>query len=149
MCPLCCACTCSQHAEKSPFHAASPTFSTMVQLLSSSLPIGVKGNQSHACCFQGAVHEGDVRRECTASIALSMLLLLKQHLKSAYSMPPERIASFNPGRPRSLADAVQPALLNATRCGGVAQKACHTLLAERQPPAYLRPPVCCPELVMI
>ena len=54
----------------------------------------------HDCCFQGAVHEGDVRRECTASIALSMLLLLKQHLKAAYSMPPERIASFNPGRPR-------------------------------------------------
>lgn len=63
------------------------------------------GNQSHACSYQGVTHEGDVRRECTASIALSMLLLLKQHLKSAYSMPPERIASFNPGGPRYLADA--------------------------------------------
>ena len=61
------------------------------------MSVGEKGDQLHDCCVQGAVHEGDVRRECTASIALSMLLLLKQHLKAAYSMPPERIASFNPG----------------------------------------------------
>lgn len=48
--------------------------------------------------MQEAKSEGDVGRECTASLALSMLLLLKQHLKAAYSMSPERIATFNPGQ---------------------------------------------------
>ncbi len=47
---------------------------------------------------QAAEREGDVVRECTASLALCMLLLLKQHLTSAYSLSPERIASFNPGQ---------------------------------------------------
>ena len=37
-------------------------------------------------------------RECRASLALCMLLLLKQRLKSVYSLSPERIASFNPGQ---------------------------------------------------
>ena len=48
--------------------------------------------------FQGTQHEGDVRRECTASLAICMLLLLKQHLKAAYSLTNERISSFNPGQ---------------------------------------------------
>ncbi|CAL8470720.1 g10262 [Coccomyxa elongata] len=41
--------------------------------------------------------EGDVERQCTASLALSMLLLLKQHLKSIYGLTTERITNFNPG----------------------------------------------------
>ena len=48
--------------------------------------------------LQGAQHEGDVRMECTASLAMCMLLLLKQHLKAAYSLTNERISSFNPGQ---------------------------------------------------
>ena len=39
-----------------------------------------------------------MRRECTASLALCMLLLLKQHLRAAYSLASERISSFNPGQ---------------------------------------------------
>ena len=49
------------------------------------------------CATQGAQHEGDGRRECTASLAMCMLLLLKQHVKAAYSLTNERISSFNPG----------------------------------------------------
>ena len=41
--------------------------------------------------------DGDVKRECTASLALSMLLLLKQHLKSTYGLTTDRITNFNPG----------------------------------------------------
>ena len=47
---------------------------------------------------QAAESEGDAVRECRASLALCMLLLLKQRLKSVYSLSPERIASFNPGQ---------------------------------------------------
>ena len=46
---------------------------------------------------QASKQEGEVRRECTASLALCMLLRLKQHLKAAYSLTSERISSFNPG----------------------------------------------------
>ncbi len=38
-----------------------------------------------------------MERQCTASLALSMLLLLKQHLKSIYGLTTERITNFNPG----------------------------------------------------
>lgn len=38
-----------------------------------------------------------MKRECTASLALSMLLLLKQHLKSTYGLTTDRITNFNPG----------------------------------------------------
>ncbi|KAK9829724.1 hypothetical protein WJX72_007528 [[Myrmecia] bisecta] len=48
---------------------------------------------------QGA-SSSSVRAECKASLAVSMLLMLKQYLKDAYSMTNERIAAFNP----SLAD---------------------------------------------
>ncbi|BDA45698.1 Nipped-B-like protein [Coccomyxa sp. Obi] len=41
--------------------------------------------------------EGDVETQCRASLALCMLLLLKQHLKSAYGLTTERITNFNPG----------------------------------------------------
>ena len=33
---------------------------------------------------------------CRASVALSMLLLLKDYLKKAYSLSTERVASFGP-----------------------------------------------------
>ena len=38
-----------------------------------------------------------MERQCAASLALSMLLLLKQHLRAAYGLTPERIAAFHPG----------------------------------------------------
>ena len=44
-------------------------------------------------------HMGDAKRECNASLAMCMLLLLKRHLKAAYSLTNERITSFNPGLP--------------------------------------------------
>lgn len=43
------------------------------------------------------VQEGDVETQCRASLALCMLLLLKQHLKGTYGLTTERITNFNPG----------------------------------------------------
>ena len=36
------------------------------------------------------------KAECTASLALTMLLMLKRYLKATYSMSEERIAAFSP-----------------------------------------------------
>ena len=37
--------------------------------------------------------------ECAASLALTMLLMLKRYLKATYSMSEERIAAFSPDLP--------------------------------------------------
>lgn len=39
------------------------------------------------------------RAECTASLALTMLLMLKRYLKATYSMSEDRIAAFSPDLP--------------------------------------------------
>ncbi len=39
------------------------------------------------------------RAACTASLALTMLLMLKRFLKATYNMSEERIAAFSPDRP--------------------------------------------------
>ena len=39
------------------------------------------------------------KAECAASLALTMLLMLKRHLKATYSMSEERIAAFSPDLP--------------------------------------------------
>jgi hypothetical protein len=57
---------------------------------------------------QAADREGDAMQECTASLALCMLLLLKLQLKSAYSLSPERITSFNPGQLLQPSVDIQP-----------------------------------------
>ena len=46
--------------------------------------------------------------ECTASMALCMLLLLKLRLKTVYSLSPERITSFNPGQLLQPSVDIQP-----------------------------------------
>ena len=39
------------------------------------------------------------KAECAASLALTMLLMLKRYLKASYSMSEERIAAFSPDQP--------------------------------------------------
>ena len=39
------------------------------------------------------------KAECAASLALTMLLMLKRYLKATYSMSEERIAAFSPNVP--------------------------------------------------
>lgn len=39
------------------------------------------------------------KAECAASLALTMLLMLKRYLKATYSMSEERIAAFSPDLP--------------------------------------------------
>jgi len=39
------------------------------------------------------------KAECTASLALTMLLMLKRFLKATYNMSEERIAAFSPDLP--------------------------------------------------
>ena len=39
------------------------------------------------------------KAECTASLALTMLLMLKRYLKASYSMSEDRITAFSPDLP--------------------------------------------------
>lgn len=48
-----------------------------------------------------------MQTECRASLALSMLLLLKQHLKSVHGLTTDRIANFNPGAPELQSNPLQ------------------------------------------
>ena len=44
-------------------------------------------------------HSPSGKAECTASLALTMLLMLKRFLKATYNMSEERIAAFSPDLP--------------------------------------------------
>lgn len=57
---------------------------------------GVQGRPGGAAKTQ---HSPSGQAECKASLALTMLLMLKQFLKATYNMSEERIAAFSPDLP--------------------------------------------------
>ena len=67
----------------------------------------------------------EVTRQCDASLALSMLLLLKQHLRGAYALTSERVAAFNPSE----------AQVHASVVNGLFPSALHS--AQRSPVCWV------------
>lgn len=57
---------------------------------------GVQGGPGGATKKQ---HSPSGQAECNASLALTMLLMLKRFLKATYNMSEERIAAFSPDLP--------------------------------------------------
>ncbi len=41
--------------------------------------------------------QGELARQCNASLALAMLLVVKRYLRVAYGLSSERVAAFHPG----------------------------------------------------
>ena len=67
--------------------------------------------QNHQHGDQSVPGQAAGKAECTASLALTMLLMLKRYLKATYNMSEERIATFSPDLPDKRKQVGCPCLL--------------------------------------